>query len=134
MKLPFFCLLLCFHIIISAQDSSDVFRVNYDQYENTKKTNKEQSIFYHDDIVFLSKPEDKIQHYTDLKKSQNISTIKYENKIFTNVTPFNTLPAASFNTKTKLILGYCWEGIYCKENLLQKSFPYTKPQFYLKNR
>ena len=141
MKLLFFCLLLWFPIIISAQNNSDVFRVNYDQYDNNKKTNNEQSIFYHNDIVFLSKPEDKIQHYTDLKNSQNISTIKYENKIFTNVTLFSTLPAASLNTKTKLILGYSCQyasftyfsnkiEVWYTEKTFAKGSPYNK---YLPN-
>jgi hypothetical protein len=135
-------LFVCFPIIISAQTSSEIFKISYEHYENGKKSNTNQSIFYHDQIVFLSKPDDKIQHYTDLEKNQNISTIKFENKTFKNVTPFSSLPVPKYDNETQDILDYDCKHAYFSyfsnridvwytEETKAKGSPYSK---YLPNK
>ncbi len=93
-------------VAILAQNASSTFKVSYDQYNNGEKINNELVIFYEDEMVFLSKPEDKIKHYTDLRNNQNISIIAYDGKDFKSLTPFNTLPKPSFEEKKEIILDY----------------------------
>jgi len=106
MKLLFKFLLLVLPILVLAQKNSTVIQVKYDQFNNGKKRDSELKINYLDQIVFLSKPEDKIQQYTNFKNNENISTISYDGKLFKNVTPLSTLEKPSLGDKTEDILGY----------------------------
>jgi hypothetical protein len=93
--------------ILAAQNKSEVFKISYDQYSNEKKTNENISIFFQNQMVILSKPEDnKVQQYIDLKNNCNISTINYEGKVFKKITPFDSLPIPKQENDTRIILGY----------------------------
>ena len=98
--------LISFPVLLSAQKKTDAYEVKYHQYENDKKMQGEQSLIYQNGIVYLSKPESQIQQYTDFINKVNISTVKYEEKVYKKVTKFNQLPEAVFNANTKIIMGY----------------------------
>lgn len=106
MKQVFKCLLLCLPITLAAQKNSTVYEVRYDQFRNGEKGEQPLSILYYDQTVFLSKANDKIQHYSDLRNQQNITTIQYEGNVFKTHTSFEDLPKPSLEKKPKTILGY----------------------------
>lgn len=111
MKRLFKFLLVFSPVIILAQNASSIFKVSYDQYENGKKTNNELAIFYKDEMVFLSKPEDKIKHYIDFRNNQNISMITHNDENFKSLIPFDALPKPSVGEKKETILDYDCEYV-----------------------
>lgn len=93
-------------VALFSQTSSGVYQVQYELFDNGKKTGSDMKIYFQKDIVFLSKPYDKIQHYSDFKSKENISTILYENKTYKTTTSFADLPIPTFEDKNEVILGY----------------------------
>jgi len=93
-------------IIVSAQKKSDVFEVAYSNYNNGEKSERETAIFFHKQLVYLSKTEDKIQQYINLESKENISIIEYEGKTFGLITPFDELPVPTLKDDIEDILGY----------------------------
>jgi hypothetical protein len=66
-----------------------------------------------DNIAYLSKPDDKIQEYIDYSKKATITTIKYQDKKFKTVTPFELLPNPTFTSDTENILGFvCKKAVF----------------------
>ncbi|WP_425402874.1 PNGase F N-terminal domain-containing protein [Flavobacterium polysaccharolyticum] len=74
--------------------------------ENGKKTGENTQIYVYNQMVFLSKPSDKIQQYIDLKNGYNISTIKDRNTVFKKIISFDSLPIPKKENDTRVILGY----------------------------
>lgn len=99
-------LLLFFSLQLLAQTKSEVYKIEYDKFQNEKKSDGRISIYVYNQIVFLSKPTDKIQQYIDLKNKCNISTIKNGNTIFKKIIPFDSLPVPKKENDTRVILGY----------------------------
>lgn len=95
-------LLLIIPLILTANS----YKISYEQYKKNKKQDSEITIIYSDLISYLSDPEDKIKHYTDLKNRENVSTIKYSDKLYKNVTLFDSLPKPAFSDNPETILGY----------------------------
>lgn len=71
-----------------------------------KKTGDNISIYVYNQMVFLSKPTDKIQQYIDLNNNYNVTTIKDGNTVFKKIIPFDSLPKPKFDNDTRIILGY----------------------------
>lgn len=99
-------IILFFPFILMAQNKSDIYKVTYDQHRNGKKTNRKTEIFFQNQLVFLTKEADKVQQYIDFKNNLNISTIKFEDKIFKKEIPFETLPSPKKENDSLIILGY----------------------------
>jgi hypothetical protein len=99
-------ILLFFSLLMAAQTKSEVYKTQYDKFQNEKKSDGNISIYVCNQIVFLSKPTDKIQQYIDLKNKYNISTIKDGNTVFKKIIPFDSLPVPKKENDTRVILGY----------------------------
>jgi hypothetical protein len=99
-------ILLFFSLLMAAQTKSEVYKIQYDKFQNEKKSDGNISIYVCNQIVFLSKPTDKIQQYIDLKNKYNISTIKDGNTVFKKIIPFDSLPVPKKENDTRVILGY----------------------------
>ncbi|MBZ4042262.1 PNGase F N-terminal domain-containing protein [Flavobacterium hibisci] len=97
---------LFFSLVLFSQTKSEVYKITYDKFENGKKTDGNTEIYLHNQIVFLSKPTDKIQQYIDLKNNYNVSTIKNGNTVFKKITPHDSLPVPKKENDTRVILGY----------------------------
>ncbi len=107
MKNIFIIILFLFATISFAQKSTPVYKVTYESFSNGKKTNGTLDMYCKNNMVFLSKATDKIRNYIDLKNSQNISTLTYQDSTFKNVTPFSELPKPTIvNDSEEKILGY----------------------------
>lgn len=103
----FLCyILLLFCSKLVAQAKPEVFKIQYDKFENGKKTGENTVIYVSDQMVFLSKPTDKIQQYIDFKKNYNVSTINDGNTVFKKIIPFDSLPKPKFDSATRNLLGY----------------------------
>jgi len=92
--------------IALSQDETQIFKVNYEQFDNGVKRDTGHYIVYQNQIVSLSESDEKIQQYVDLKNKENISTIMQDEKLFKNVVLFDTMPIPSFEDRTEIILGY----------------------------
>ena len=92
--------------IALSQDETQIFKVNYEQFDNGVKRDTGHYIVYQNQIVSLSESDEKIQQYVDLKNKENISTIMQDEKLFKNVVLFDTMPIPSFEDRTGIILGY----------------------------
>ncbi len=107
MKNIFIIILFLFVTISFAQKSTPVYKVTYKSFSNGKKTNGTLDMYCKNNMVFLSKATDKIRNYIDLKNSQNISTLTYQDSTFKNVIPFSELPKPTIvNDSEEKILGY----------------------------
>lgn len=94
-------------LLISAQNNDDVYKVTYNQLNNGQEVSPATTIYYSDSLVYLSQPDVKIQHFSDLKKKQNISTLVYDNKVYGLLLPFSELPVPNFDeSKNMEIMGY----------------------------
>ena len=93
-------------IIVSAQKKSDVYKVAYSNYNNGEKSKHETEIFFHEQLVYLSKNEDKIQQYINLDSKENISLIEYNGQTYGLITPFDELPVPTLKDDLEEILGY----------------------------
>lgn len=100
MKLLLQSILFIFPILSSAQKTPITYKVSYNQFSNGTKSETEASILYQDQIVSLSKPDDKIQHFTDLEEGENVSSITYENQKYLSVTSFTDLPQPNLDSST----------------------------------
>ena len=98
-------------LVLLAQNKLDSYKVSYEQFVNGKKTNRITDVFFQNQMVFLTKESDKIQQYIDLKNSNSISTIAFEDKIFKKIIPFDSLPKPKFENDTKEILGYTCQHV-----------------------
>jgi hypothetical protein len=92
--------------ILGAQVETPVFKVNYERLNEGEESPSELSFIYHDQIVYLSQPDDKIQQYTDLQNGVNISVLNYEGSLYRNNTSFIDLPEPTYADKPEEILGY----------------------------
>ncbi|CAD0005432.1 PNGase F N-terminal domain-containing protein [Flavobacterium salmonis] len=99
-------ILLLFSLVLVAQTKSEVYKIKYDKFENGKKTGENIEIYLYNQMVFLSKPTDKIQQYIDLKNNYNVTTIKDGNTVFKKIIPFDSLPVPKKENDTRVILGY----------------------------
>ena len=99
-------ILLFFSLGLVAQTKSEVYKITYDKFENGKKTDGNTTIYVYNQMVFLSKPTDKIQQYIDLKSNYNVSTIKIGNTVFKKITPFDSLPVPKKENDARVVLGY----------------------------
>ncbi len=107
MKNIFIIILFLFATISFAQKNTPVYKVTYESFSNGKKTNGTLDMYCKNNMVFLSKAADKIRNYIDLKNSQNISTLTYQDSTFKNVIPFSELPKPTIvNDSEEKILGY----------------------------
>lgn len=106
-------ILLLFSLVLVGQTKSEVYKIKYDKFENGKKTGDNISIYVYNQMVFLSKPTDKIQQYIDLNNNYNVTTIKDGNTVFKKIIPFDSLPKPKFDNDTRIILGYkCKHAIF----------------------
>lgn len=80
--------------------------ITYEQYNNGEKSENDIQMIFYNDVVFLSKPTDKIQHYIDFSNGKNISTIKYKNEVCKNEVNFNQLPKPNFEDSLMDILSF----------------------------
>ena len=99
-------LLSLFSFVLVAQTKLEAYKIEYDKIENGKKTGENTQIYVYNQMVFLSKPSDKIQQYIDLKNGYNISTIKDRNTVFKKIISFDSLPIPKKENDTRVILGY----------------------------
>ncbi|MWB93293.1 peptide-N-glycosidase [Flavobacterium sp. GA093] len=102
----FNAILLFFSLTLVAQKKSEVYKIKYDKFQNGKKTGENTTIYVYNEMVFLSKPTDKIQQFIDLKNNYNVSTIKDGNTVFKKIIPFDSLPQPKFDNDTRILLGY----------------------------
>ncbi len=94
---------------LSAQNntSQKAFKVIYHFYNNgVADSSSSTSLIFSDSTVYLSKPDSKISYYTDFKEKKNITTIKHDNKLYSNIVPFDSLPEPTLKNKYDTILGY----------------------------
>ena len=93
----------------NAQKNQTTYIITY-QMANSKR---QINISYQDQMVYLSKPVDKIQNYIDLKNERNISSINHQDTTYQLLTPFNELPQPVLKEETENILGYnCKKATY----------------------
>lgn len=104
-------IVVLFPFVLFAQKNHDAYKVNYEQFINGKKTDRNTELFFQNQLAFLTNKSDKIQQYIDLKNALNISTIAFEDKVFKKVMPFDSLPIAKKEADTSLILGYNCEHV-----------------------
>ncbi|MDA3837365.1 MAG: peptide-N-glycosidase F-related protein [Candidatus Delongbacteria bacterium] len=102
MKLILNILLLIIPVLLSAKS----YKVTYEQYNKDKKQENGITFNYSNNIAYLSGVDDKIKNYTDFKNGENVSTIKYSDKLYKDVTPFDSLPKPTFSDNPETILGY----------------------------
>ncbi len=98
-------LLIIFHLPVSAQ-AQPIYQVKYDRIENGTKSETGLSMIYHDQLVYLSRPQDKIQQFIDYKHYEIVNIMQFENKLYKNVLPFSELPEPLPGDQTAEILGY----------------------------
>ncbi|MCK5278819.1 MAG: peptide-N-glycosidase [Cyclobacteriaceae bacterium] len=101
--------LLLAHILPAQNLKKDDFfvEINYHRYNNGKRVpNSEITLIYGDQIVFLSKPDEKIRSFMDYRKNENVTIIDYEGQLYKTITPFDSLPKPTFSNKKETILGY----------------------------
>lgn len=106
MKNIIIALLLILPFIGYSQKNSVSYNINYDNISNDKKSNRKTNITYQDQIVFLSRPKDKIQQFINYKTNEVVSTTVYEGKLFKQITSFDSLPKPEFQDKHETILGF----------------------------
>lgn len=110
MKLILQSIILLCSLIGFSQSSNlkndKAYKIHYDEFSNGEKTEAKISILFDNGLVILSKPESKIQHFTDFKSKANISSIQSDQKRYKFATAFTDLPKASFNNETERILKY----------------------------
>ncbi|MDY7395136.1 PNGase F N-terminal domain-containing protein [Aureibaculum sp. 2210JD6-5] len=106
MKKIIYTLLLIIPIIAYTQKNPVSYNIKYDNISNGKKSDRKTTITYQNQIVFLSESDDKIQQFTDYKTNEIVSTTEYNDKLFKEVTPFDSLPKPIFEDKPETILGY----------------------------
>lgn len=106
MKKIVFSLLLIVPLISYPQKKPVSYTINYDNISNGKKSHRTTSITYQDHIVFLSKDDNKNQQFINFNTSEIINTIEYDNKLYKQVTLFDSLPIPIFEDKPETILGY----------------------------
>ncbi len=83
-----------------------IWKVKYDRFENGTKSESGLSLIYHDKLVYLSKPEDKIQQFIDYRGNAIVSILQFEGELYKNNTPSGELPMPVLGTETDKILGY----------------------------
>lgn len=71
-------LLSLFSFVLVAQTKLEAYKIEYDKIENGKKTGENTQIYVYNQMVFLSKPSDKIQQYIDLKTVITLALLKIE--------------------------------------------------------
>ncbi len=81
------------------------YQITYTTFDDEPK---DINIYYQDNILFQSKPNDKIQYFTNFETKQNITVLKYNNQLYSYITPFSDLPKPiEVKEKTnKKIAGY----------------------------
>lgn len=100
-----FILLIIFPVLASAQ-GKPIYKINYDRIENGTKSEAGISMLYHDQLVYLSKSDDKIKQYIDYKRSEIVNIMQFENVLYKNVLPFGEFPEPLLGDQTVDILGY----------------------------
>lgn len=102
MKLKLLFLLLISPIIVSSQSNIETYKISY----NSEGIN--YSLYYQDDIMFLSKADASIKQYANFKEQTNFSVINSNDSLFRLATKFSDLPkTVKIEEKTKVkILGY----------------------------
>lgn len=124
--------------VATAQNKKQVIKVSYDQYRNGAKTDKSDiSLMYHDGVAYLSKASDQIRQYVDYSNRQTVSIIAYEEELFKNTIPFDSLPKATNHGQKDTILGYVCQyatlssfsnniEVWYTEESKAKGSPYSK--------
>ena len=106
MKKIIFSLLLLVPLISYPQKKQVSYTINYDNISNGKKSDRSTSITYQNQIVFLSKADNKNQQFINFNTSEIVNTIQYDDKLYKQVTLFDSLPKPIFEDKPETILGY----------------------------
>jgi len=112
------------------------FKITYVGYENGN-TNPDSKtvVFYSEETLILSNPEDKIQSFMDFKAGLNVDMMRYEGKLYQLTTSFDSLPKPNFLLETEKILGYSCKkasfsyfsntiDVWYTENAKAKGSPY----------
>ena len=108
-------ILLFIPLIIRAQET---YEITYTSFDDNPK---EYKIYYQNDVLYSSKPDDKIQYFTDFKNKRNVSILKYNDSLYSYIIPFSDLPKpieVKDNTNEK-IAGYKCK--YVKYNYFSNS-------------
>ncbi|QCX38372.1 peptide-N-glycosidase [Aureibaculum algae] len=106
MKKIFVTLLFILPILAYTQKKPHSYKIAYDNISNGKKSDRTTSIDYQNQILFLSKSDDKIQQFINFNTSEVVSTITYNDQLYKQVTLFDSLPKPIFEDKPETILGF----------------------------
>jgi hypothetical protein len=113
MKYLLLSLLFLSSLIGQAQQTNLLYQIKYKKINNNIEEKEKITIKYCQQKVYLSKPEEKIQSFIDLKERENSSTISLDNQLYKVVTPHDSLPKFTPIDKEETILGYeCQAVVY----------------------
>ncbi|MCK9255021.1 MAG: peptide-N-glycosidase [Bacteroidales bacterium] len=106
---------LTLFVLVSLFSFSQTYQINYKSYSNGKYQEKgDFSMFFDNNIVYLSSQTDKIQQFIDFNKKENSKIMEIENCLYRNSISFTELskPEKIENSSEK-ILGYnCKLAVY----------------------
>jgi hypothetical protein len=104
-----FILFCCLQLILPVEASTQIqpiWQVTYERIENGTNSKSGLSLIYHDSLVYLSQPEDKIQQFIDYRTNAIVSILQFEDDLYKNVTPSGKLPMPVLESNPDKILGY----------------------------
>ena len=106
MKYKVQLLLILLPFFSQAQKKTEAYEVKYNLYENEQKTVIQIGFIYNQGVAYLSKPNSPSQQFIDFNNKENSTNLQYEGKTYRKVTPFEMLPKATIDKKTKSLLGF----------------------------
>ena len=106
MKKIFIPALLLINIFAFGQNSKVLYKINYKQITNGQESKNDFDIKYYDGVVYLSKPDAKVQTFVNLKKRKIITTISVNDSLYKKETLFDSLPKYKVIDKAEKILNF----------------------------
>ena len=102
----FFCCLQLILPFVAFSQVQTIWQVKYERTENGIKSESGLSLIYYDKLVYLSRPQDKIQQFIDYRENAIVSILRFEEELYKNITSSGKLPLPDLGEQTAEILGY----------------------------
>lgn len=99
---------LLFLLLLPWLSFSQTYKITYKSYSNGKyQEDGDFSIYFKENIVYLSSQNAKVQQFTDFNKKENSKIMEFENNLYRNSTAFSELlKPENIENSTETILGY----------------------------
>lgn len=102
----FFCCLQLILPFVAFSQAQTIWQVKYERLENGIKNDAGLSLIYYEKLVYLSRPQDKIQQFIDYRENAIVSILRVEDELYKNITSSGKLPLPDLGEQTAEILGY----------------------------